>query len=51
MAHVVDLRSETVGEENIPEGRNRPIRKVTLVAHMTDNDTEESMIVDPLRHI
>lgn len=31
---------------NISEGRNRLMRKVTLAVTMSDDDTEEGMIVD-----
>lgn len=50
-SHAVDLRSSKVDEGNIPDGRNRPMRKVVLAAPMIDSDSEEGMIDAPLEII
>lgn len=46
-AHAVDLRSTKVDEWNIPEGRNRPMRKYTIGLLVSDIDPEKGMLVDP----
>lgn len=42
--YAVELRSTKVDERSISDEKNRPIRKVTLAAHMRDRDSVEGII-------
>lgn len=44
---VFGTRITRVDEWNIPEGSNRPMRKVTLAVPVSNCDSNKGLIVDP----